>query len=345
MPKKLPKKIENFIIQKLKRHLSGDDKYLAYLFGSYAKGKARKNSDIDIAVKGKKPLPLSTWSNLESEFEESDLPMEVDLVDYSRVQKDFQKIIDKEGKRIYQSKPKVHPARICPVGEHWVRPYPKTIESARKGSYTTIVDGHCRKNPSRKDILTALEIHDISKTITQYLKKTNVPMPSTQKMGFDDGNKYDQAIAFWTSYWNDIFKPKDKLTPNIVKALIASESSFKEQPVHIDDYGKRLDPRGVMQILKTTRKILRDQKGELKDYLIKGTDADFDEPNLSIAAGIRWLFRKRELAKRRLKHEPSWREAIAEYKGYLPGMRSGKDPNPDGMQAFDKYLKILTDKQ
>jgi hypothetical protein len=37
--------------------------------------------------------------------------------------------------------------------------------------------------------------------------------------------------------------------------------------------------------------------------------------NLSICAGIRWLFQKQNLASHKLKKETSWTEALVEYKG------------------------------
>jgi hypothetical protein len=68
---------------------------------------------------------------------------------------------------------------------------------------------------------------------------------------------------------------------------------------------------------------------------------DTSDPNLSIGAAVRWLFRKRDLASRRLKRQATWREAIAEYKSYLPDMVSGKDPNPEQMQKLDDIYKRL----
>ena len=43
---------------------------------------------------------------------------------------------------------------------------------------------------------------------------------------FDDANKYDVLIRGWVRYWNEIFQPKNPLDPNLVKALMATESSF-----------------------------------------------------------------------------------------------------------------------
>jgi predicted nucleotidyltransferase len=67
------------------------------LFGSFAVGRARKNSDVDIAIKGVGPLSPVLWQNLETELEESSFSRAVDIVDYHRVSDDFKKIIDRDG--------------------------------------------------------------------------------------------------------------------------------------------------------------------------------------------------------------------------------------------------------
>jgi soluble lytic murein transglycosylase-like protein len=43
------------------------------------------------------------------------------------------------------------------------------------------------------------------------------------------GNEFDSLIRGWTQYWNDILMPSDHLDPDVVKALIASESGFDEK--------------------------------------------------------------------------------------------------------------------
>ncbi len=70
-----------------------------------------------------------------------------------------------------------------------------------------------------------------------------------------------------------------------------------------------------MQITNNTRKILGEEKGELKDHFITVTREDLNDPSNNICAGIRWLFRKREIAASLLKRTASWEEAIYEFKG------------------------------
>ena len=72
-----------------------------------------------------------------------------------------------------------------------------------------------------------------------------------------------------------------------------------------------------MQITDRTRKILSDEKGEIKDHYVNLEENETTDPNYNIATGIRWLFRKKEiLDKRRRKNKPTWIDAVAAYKAF-----------------------------
>lgn len=235
---------------------------------------------------------------------------------------------------------KSHPWRLCPGGEHWVRTHPRRVAVSKKNpTGITEVEGHCRRNRSRKDQFHIDEIGKIAQTIFRNLKGA----PKADTLKFKDGNKYDNLIRGWTKYWNAVFKPKDPLDPNLVKALIASESSFILKPP-LQPAGRAGKARGLMQLTDQAIKVLGDEKGELKDHLIDITQKDIADPNISICAGIRWLFHKKKLASVRLKREASWEEAVAEYKSYLAGMISGKNPNPENFQRFKEYYERLKKK-
>lgn len=70
-----------------------------YAFGSRVTGTHRKFSDLDLAYK--EPLAEKTVIQLETAFEESDLPFKVDLVNYSKCSEAFKKIIDAEAVLFY----------------------------------------------------------------------------------------------------------------------------------------------------------------------------------------------------------------------------------------------------
>ena len=200
----------------------------------------------------------------------------------------------------------------------------------------TIRDGHCAKNPSRKDTIGIDEIHEIASKKFSKLKGG----PRNSDLGYKNGNKYDELIRGWTKYWNDIFQPETKLDPDLIKALIASESGFRLKPPaqKTKSAGKA---RGLIQITDQARKILRNPKGELSDNLIYLDKKDMTDANASICAGIRWLFQKKKLASYRLKREATWDEAVSEYKGYLRGVLSGKNTDPKGMKIFREKLTKL----
>ncbi len=64
-----------------------------FLFGSRAKGKEHKLSDVDIAILPLKTLPASFVANLKEKIEESTIPYSVDLVDLSQVDAPFREKI------------------------------------------------------------------------------------------------------------------------------------------------------------------------------------------------------------------------------------------------------------
>lgn len=206
---------------------------------------------------------------------------------------------------------RTHSWRLCPPGEHWVRAHPLRLPPSEKNPLgsTTTRRSHCANNPTGKDQLYPDEILEIAEKHFTGLKNG----PCGIDLGFKGkGKKYDHLIAGWTQYWNDVLNSSDPLDPNLVKALIASESGFRPGIL-----AKQKDPtsaRGLMQVLDSTRKILGDEKGELKDHYLTLRRADLDDPNVNICAGIRWLFQKRKLAGSRGR-EATWVETIYKYKG------------------------------
>jgi hypothetical protein len=75
--------------------------------------------------------------------------------------------------------------------------------------------------------------------------------------------------------------------------------------------------RGVMQIIESTVREMKGKDKDYRDYFIDLEYEDHFDPNKSIAAGVRHLFRKREIARSKLKREPTWFEVIMDYKGML----------------------------
>ncbi len=232
-----------------------------------------------------------------------------------------------------------HPWRPCPLGQHWVREHPRVVPvSKRNPDGKTIVDGHCRNNRSRHEIFVADEIH---KMATDHFKEVT-HKPTSDALGFPQGNEYDDRIAGWTQFWNEVFQPKEPLDPDLVKALIANESGFRAQ---VDTPSKKGLARGLIQLTEETRKILADQKGELKDFLITVSKAEIKDPNINIFSGVRWLFHKKSLASSSLKREATWMEAIAEYKGIRKQLGKIKKADDIMNDVEEKYRRLKVKKK
>ena len=75
----------------LQRYLPSNS--TAWIFGSRASGKAKRYSDIDIAIDAGQPLSTDVILNLASDFDESDLPYKVDLVDWFAIDDSFRERI------------------------------------------------------------------------------------------------------------------------------------------------------------------------------------------------------------------------------------------------------------
>ena len=66
-------------------------------FGSRVAGSPRKYSDLDLAIIQPEPLSLRTISRLKNAFEDSDLPICVDLVDWNQADIEFKAMVAAQG--------------------------------------------------------------------------------------------------------------------------------------------------------------------------------------------------------------------------------------------------------
>ena len=67
----------------LRAHLPQSAK--AWVFGSRATGRARRYSDLDLAIDAGRPLTLGEIAQLAEAFSDSDLPYKVDLIDWHAI--------------------------------------------------------------------------------------------------------------------------------------------------------------------------------------------------------------------------------------------------------------------
>jgi uncharacterized protein len=66
----------------------------AWIFGSRVNGKARRYSNIDIALEGEDALGMDILGHVAEALSESDLPYKVDIVDLQSVDAAFRALIE-----------------------------------------------------------------------------------------------------------------------------------------------------------------------------------------------------------------------------------------------------------
>ena len=64
-----------------------------WAFGSRINGKARSYSDLDLVIVGETALPQRTMNRLTEAFQESVLPIRVDVLDWNALSPAFQQVI------------------------------------------------------------------------------------------------------------------------------------------------------------------------------------------------------------------------------------------------------------
>jgi hypothetical protein len=249
-----------------------------------------------------------------------------EFVTIKDINRNDQKVLDQVTKyRGFNISETKHPWRICPLGEHWVKEFPRKIPAG-----TTSVEGHCRKNPKNRDVIGSVEIVSISNTHFKNL----LVLPAKNDLKFPRGNEFDLVIAGWCQYWNETLKPEILIHPNIVKALIATESGFEPNPKVSKDH----TAIGIMQLMPETLKYLSPVGKELKNHFVLVDLEEAQDPSTNISSGVRWLFRKYELTKHKLKRTPTWEEVLLDYKGVL----TDKSPKATRIRNdIENYLRAL----
>jgi hypothetical protein len=207
------------------------------------------------------------------------------------------------------------PKKITRVREHPL----KVRVSEKNPTGVTIRDRHLRRLKG-----TYLDRSEIESIFKNYDRK-NIKYPG--KLEIKSSEKYDDIIAVWTDYFNKKFKADPPLDPDMVKALIESESDFVESP-------KNPKATGIIQITPDTFEHLQDPDGEVKEFIFKDIrKKDLKDPAINIPMGIRWLYRKKRLADGKLGRAANHEDIILEYKGLLKSKSDYKEA------ALKKYRK------
>ena len=223
-----------------------------------------------------------------------------------------------------------HPWRVCPLGSHFVKEHKRRTKNG-----TTVVRSHCRKNHLGKEILNIDEINEMF----ERNKDRVTQLPNKSNIGYKNENHYDERIGLWTQFWNETFSNTPPLDANWVKALMASESGFN--PDVVNRSGKHNFARGLLQITEQTYKISVNSKGELKDVLFRIDEKDLFVPDVNVAVGTRWIFRKRETLRSKTGKDPNWEEVMWEYKGIYDqsGIPKADDEKQYLRKLYDKIIK------
>ena len=136
-----------------------------------------------------------------------------------------------------------------------VREHSRHVPTSKKNpSGLTIVDQHLRHIDGRY-----LDLVLIEKTFENYDKK-KILYPGKEKLFMRDEDKYSEYIAVWVDFFNKKLNLKFLIDPDMVKALIASESTFNPNAVN-------MNAKGLTQITTDTLQILQDLNGESKDFI------------------------------------------------------------------------------
>ena len=181
-----------------------------------------------------------------------------------------------------------------------VREHPLHVPVSEKNpTGITIRNRHLRRLKG-----TYLDAGEIKSIFKNYARK-GIVYPAAGKLKHKNADKYDEVIAVWTDYFNKKFNAIPPLDPDVVKALIDSESDFRADP------RENKKAFGITQITPKSLKIVQDPKGEAKDFIFnKIRQKDLKNPSIAIPMGVRWLFRKRATAINQLKRAPDHQKLI-----------------------------------
>jgi uncharacterized protein len=81
------------IFKSIKVHLPNAK---VYAFGSRVSGTPRQYSDLDIALDNGQSIDISDIAKIKETLENTDLPIQVDMVDYHSISESFRAIVYKE---------------------------------------------------------------------------------------------------------------------------------------------------------------------------------------------------------------------------------------------------------
>lgn len=213
-----------------------------------------------------------------------------------------------------------------------VREHPMQVPISEKNpTGITLRDQHIRR--LQGTYLKREEINEVFKGHNRkgihFPRAGQIPKPK-------NADNYDELIAVWVDYFNNKLKTDPPLDPDVFKALLASESTFR----HHTPQNKTAF--GIAQITRETWSILQDPKGEAKEFIFNDIrQKDLRDPDIAIPMGVRWLMYKSKRAAAKLGKQPSHEDIILEYKGLLKSKTEYKD---NALKSYRYYYALLKNK-
>ena len=77
-----------FIIDAIRKHIPFAH-YRVFYFGSRVNGKSTPRSDFDVGIEAEQKIPLDLLARIEEMLDEIPILQKIDLVDFSRVSREF----------------------------------------------------------------------------------------------------------------------------------------------------------------------------------------------------------------------------------------------------------------
>ena len=83
-------------VARIVRSVTGDPSFRVRLFGSWASGKARPHSDIDIAIDGPRPVDPMQMAEIREACDRLPTLFTIDVVDLTKAARDFREAVRRQ---------------------------------------------------------------------------------------------------------------------------------------------------------------------------------------------------------------------------------------------------------
>jgi len=92
-------RLEHYPVEKFKKEIIEIigkqldlNEYRVFFFGSRVSGNGTERSDIDIGIKGSKPIPIKSWIEIQEDIENFSSLYKIEIVDFGAVAPKFEEV-------------------------------------------------------------------------------------------------------------------------------------------------------------------------------------------------------------------------------------------------------------